>query len=73
MTNPIKKYQARPIAASTVDGLLSQAVMLYDNAEITRAVITAIIQTANICHDTVQAHIDSLAESERQALVYNRG
>jgi len=72
MLNPIKKFDAPTATSTTLDGLLSEAVMI-DNPDVQRAVLKAIIQTANICHNDVQARIDSDAESEWQSRVYYRG
>jgi len=72
MLNPIKKHDAPTATSTTLDGLLSEAVMI-DNPDVQRAVLKAIIQTANICHDIVQARIDSDAESAWQNRVYYRG
>lgn len=72
MPNPIKKFDAPPATSTTLDGLLSEAVKI-ENPDVQRAVLKAIIQTANICHNDVQARIDSDAESEWQNRVYYRG
>ena len=71
MLNPIKKYDAPAATSTTLDGLLSEAVMI-DNLEVKKAVLKAIIQTANVCHDIVQARIDYRAEQDRKARVYYR-
>tara|TARA_R100000482_G_C5070579_1_gene121349 strand:+ start:455 stop:673 length:219 start_codon:yes stop_codon:yes gene_type:complete len=72
MLNPIKKYDAPTPATITLDGLLSEAVMI-DDAETRKAVLKAIIQTTNVCHGIVQARIDYKAEQERKSRVYYRG
>jgi hypothetical protein len=73
MLNPIKKNDApTPAYLATLDGLLTEAVMM-DNPVVKLAVLEAILRTANICHDIVQASIDSAAESDRQDRIYYRG